>query len=125
METERRILIYFDELVTLLARTYKMTFDKRIYSPNDILSSMQGITPVDAMVIPCKVGDLVWGIRKYNRGRKVKQGIVQQMFFGEDMRLCICVTGACRGEWGKTIFATKEEADAMLAKIEEGESCGN
>ena len=75
--------------------------------------------------IPCRMGDVVWGIRKYNGGRKVKQGIVKQMFFGEDMRLCICVTGACRGEWGKTIFATKEEADAMLAKIEEGESCGN
>ena len=51
MATEKRILIYFDELVTTLARTYKMTMDKHIYSPNDILSSMQGLTPVDAVEV--------------------------------------------------------------------------
>ena len=70
---------------------------------------------VDAVEVPCKIGDLVWGIKKFNHEtERVKQGIVHMMFFGEDMRLCICVKGVCRGEWGKNVFATKEEALAKM-----------
>ena len=72
---------------------------------------------VDAVVLPCKIGDSVWGIRKHNRGKEVKQGTVYQMFFGEHMKLCLCVKNVCRGEWGKNIFATKEEAKKALAKM--------
>ena len=68
----------------------------------------------DASGVPCKMGDLVWGIKKYNRGQEVQQGVVHEMFFGEDMRLCICVKNVCRGEWGKNVFATKEEAVAKM-----------
>lgn len=65
--------------------------------------------------LPCKIGDSAWGIKKFNNGaERVLQGIVYQMFFGEDMRLCICVRGICRGEWGKKVFATKEEAEKEL-----------
>lgn len=68
---------------------------------------------VDAVELPCKMGDLVWGIHKINHhSYAVKQGVVNQMYFGEDMRLCICVKNVCRGEWGKKVFATKEEAEA-------------
>lgn len=73
---------------------------------------------VDAIELPCKIGDMVWGIKKFNyETKQVKQGIVHMMFFGENMRLCICVKGACRGEWGKNVFATREEA---LAKMDGG-----
>ena len=68
----------------------------------------------DALGVPCKMGDLVWGIKKHSYGMKVKPGIVSQMFYGEDMRLCICVKNVCRGEWGKNVFATEEEAVAKM-----------
>jgi len=94
------------------------------YEPDDI--AMKGdtlinqATSVDAVDIPCKMGDVVWGIKKYCHGQQVKQGTVHQMFFGDDMRLCICVKNVCRGEWGKNVFATKEEAEAALAERSDG-----
>lgn len=84
---------------------------------NEILQVIAEAPTVDVIELPCKIGDMVWGIKKFNHEtERVKQGIVHMMFFGEDMRLCICVKGVCRGEWGKNVFATKEEA---LAKMEE------
>lgn len=72
---------------------------------------------VDAVELPCKMGDTVWGIKAFNHGRLLaKQGIVHQMFFGDDMRLCICVKDVCRGEWGKNVFATKEEAEVAIGE---------
>jgi hypothetical protein len=65
--------------------------------------------------LPCKMGDHVWGIHKINyHGYVVQQGVVNQMYFGDDMRLCICIKNVCRGEWGKTVFATKEEAERAI-----------
>lgn len=65
--------------------------------------------------LPCKMGDHVWGIHKFNYHKYVvQQGVVNQMYFGDDMRLCICVKNVCRGEWGKTVFATKEEAERAI-----------
>lgn len=51
MGKERRILIYFDELVMSLTKAYGSTMDTHIYSPRDILSSMQGIRQVDAVEV--------------------------------------------------------------------------
>jgi hypothetical protein len=68
--------------------------------------------------IPCKIGDTVYVIVKYNGIPTVKRGEVSQMFFvGEEMRLAIVVKKIARGEWGKTIFPSREEA---LKVIEEG-----
>lgn len=72
-------------------------------------------------VLPCKIGDVVWGIKKYNNGQGVKQGIVHQMFFDEDMRLCVCVKNVCRGEWGMNVFLTKDEAESHLPQPPKGE----
>ena len=70
---------------------------------------------VDAVALPCRMGDMVWGIRRnFNNGHIAKRGKVFQMFFGDDMRLCISVKNVCRGEWGKNVFATKEEAEAAI-----------
>lgn len=67
-------------------------------------------------VLPCKLGDTVWGIRKCNLGNAVKQGVVYQMYFSEKMRLCICVKNVCRGEWGVNVFATQAEAEEALRR---------
>ena len=74
------------------------------------------IKPVDAVEVPCKIGDTVWCIQN-NFGRpSAKQGIVSQMCFVEDMRLSIYVRGLCGGEWGVRVFATREEAEAAIGE---------
>lgn len=69
-------------------------------------------------VIPCKIGDTVWGITKYSGGltRKARKSTVSAMFFLDDMRLCIVARSISRGEWGKEIFATQEEAEAAIER---------
>ena len=66
--------------------------------------------------LPCRVGDEVWAIRKLNGGNKVpKRGKVSEMYYiDEAMRLCIVVKGVSRGEWGKVVFPSYEEAEAYL-----------
>ena len=69
----------------------------------------------DTLGVPCKMGDVVWGIKRFSHAHKeVRQGVVNQMYFGDDMRLCICVKNVCRGEWGKNVFATEAEALAKM-----------
>ena len=64
--------------------------------------------------LPCKIGDTVWGVRNFNGRKLVLSGKVYQMFFGDDMRLCISIKSVCRGEWGKKVFATQEEAEKAI-----------
>lgn len=61
--------------------------------------------------IPCKIGDTVYAIRNYHSAKKIVSGKVSEMYFIDGMRLCIVVRGVCRGQWGKTVFATQEEAE--------------
>lgn len=72
----------------------------------------------DAMVIPCKIGDTVWAIRPTRGGHLcAMKGVVSEMqFVGSEMSLSITIRGRCRGEWGKTVFATREEAEAEIAR---------
>lgn len=70
----------------------------------------------DVVELPCKIGDRVWAIRNYKGVKIPKEGIVSQMFFSDDMELVICVKSAARGLWGKTVFATEEEAAAAIAQ---------
>lgn len=69
--------------------------------------------------IPCRVGDEVYAIRKQNQTWTVKQGKVCEMYFADEtMRLCIVVKGVSRGEWGKVVFPTYEEAVKKLEEIQ-------
>ena len=66
-------------------------------------------------VLPCRIGDDVYGIRMYNHdGARVKEGTVHNMHFGDDMRLCIAVKNVCTGEWGRNIFGSREEAEKAM-----------
>lgn len=64
--------------------------------------------------IPCSVGDEVYVIRKYGDEQKIRRGKVSEMYFVEQMRLCIVVKDIARGEWGKKVFPTYEEAEKYL-----------
>lgn len=68
--------------------------------------------------LPCKIGDKVWITRNYRGVEKAQQGTVYEMYFTKEMKLMITVKYIGRGEYGKTIFATKEEAEAKLAEME-------
>jgi hypothetical protein len=86
----------------------------------DLKELLEDVPTVDATILPCKIGDEVWGIRRSNKGALAPhRGIVSHMYFAEDMKLCIVVQHICRGEWGEKVFATYEDA---CAAIREGRS---
>lgn len=66
--------------------------------------------------VPCKIGDTVWAIRSYHGILRPQQGVVSEMYFRLDMTLQIVVKYVTRGELGRTIFLTREEAEAALQK---------
>lgn len=70
----------------------------------------------EAVALPCKIGDRVWAIRNYKGILIPQEGIVREMFFDDGMNLVICVKHIARGLWDKTVFATKEEAEAEIAR---------
>lgn len=72
---------------------------------------------VEAVVLPCKIGQTVWAIRRFHDKKCATSGIVSEMFFTQQMKLEIVVKFVARGEWGKKVFATREEAEAALAKM--------
>ena len=70
------------------------------------------------ITLPCKIGDTVYGIRRY-QDRIVKSGTVSEMYFNQNMKLVIVIKNLCRGSWGENIFGTKEEAEAALKEVDE------
>ena len=68
--------------------------------------------------LPCKIGDAVYGIRRYHSERKVQSGVVSEMYFSQKNRLIIVIKHVCRGYWGENIFGSFEEAEAALKERE-------
>lgn len=69
--------------------------------------------------LPCKIGDIVCGIRRYQGVRKVQSGVVSEMYFSQKNRLIIVIKHVCRGYWGENIFGSFEEAEAALKEREQ------
>lgn len=76
---------------------------------------MEAVFENRARILPCKIGDYVWVIRNFKGTLRAQEGKVSEMFFMKGMKLCIVVSYIARGEWGKTIFPTKEEAEKAIA----------
>lgn len=74
------------------------------------------IPTVDAVEVPCKIGDFVWAIRNYKGKKYPQRGIVSDMYFLKDMSLQIVVKYVARGKWGETVFATDKEAYAAIGE---------
>ena len=70
---------------------------------------------------PCRMGEMLWGIRTYRGTKKVVQGVVSEMFFTRDMQLCIVLRSVCRGRYGEKVFRTYEEAAKKLNRSGTGE----
>ena len=71
---------------------------------------------IDVVELPCKIGDKVWIARRYKCHKRPRWGIVSEMFFTDDMELCIVVKGVARGKWGVDVFATYEEAEEQIER---------
>lgn len=69
---------------------------------------------VDAVELPCKIGDYVWAIRNFKGHKHPLRGVVSNMYFTRDMKLNIVVKYVARGKWGETVFATDAEAYAVI-----------
>jgi RNA polymerase subunit RPABC4/transcription elongation factor Spt4 len=61
--------------------------------------------------VPCKRGDTVWAVRSYRDFKHPQQGVVSEMYFNPDMKLHVIVKHVARGELGKTVFLTHDEAE--------------
>lgn len=122
MATEKK-LIDVNALIAYFGEQYNLAMDDPDPVSGYVMSALRcciehfkTIPTVDAVEVPCKTGDTVWCIQN-NFGRPIaKQGVVSQMYFGEDMRLGFRVKGLCGGEWGERVFATREEAEAAIGE---------
>lgn len=80
----------------------------------DIVTMILAAPKEDAFRIPCKIGDFVWAIRSYQGVKHPQQGKVSEIFFTNKMELHIVVSHIARGEWGKTVFKTYEDAEKAI-----------
>ena len=64
--------------------------------------------------LPCKIGDTVYCIRNFKGQKRIKKGIVSEMFYRKDMELMIVVSNIGRGLYGEKVFNTMEEAERYL-----------
>lgn len=90
--------------------------DLVICDADQICNVIDHAPTVDAIVLPCKIGDTVWGIRCYRGVLVPQKGKVSEMLFTDDMKLSIVIKHICRGEWGKKVFATREEVEKAIAE---------
>lgn len=72
------------------------------------------------VVLPCKVGDMVFCIRKnpFGKGRYVKENIAESITVYRDHSFSIFST--LNDTLGETVFLTREEAEAALKEADNG-----
>lgn len=88
----------------------------------DVLTALENIKVRNAVEVPCKIGDTMWGIRRAWKRGYVKKGAVSRIRITDDMEVVAMLSGVCWGTVGKSIFRTREEAEAALKKMEDAES---
>lgn len=70
------------------------------------------------IVLPCKVGDTVWFIRPLDRKKEITETVIEKMVLkgkGVYMKLsCNAMYETSCNSIGKTVFLTREEAEAAL-----------
>ena len=67
--------------------------------------------------IPCKCGEELWGIKVYKGYLMAKRGTVREIYFTKDMAIMVVVEHICRGEFGKKVFRTQEEAEQAIENM--------
>lgn len=80
------------------------------------------------IVLPCKVGDAVWVVRKFGGNKRIDCGNVSEIVITDKPQIKVKRVGKgtiANGEFGKTVFRTAEEAEQALTcqksrQVEEG-----
>lgn len=105
-----------ERLIELLSDVdmVKLCFDGVHYVEIDYDRAAEYLLANGVIVLPCKIGDTVWAIRDFKGIKHPQEGIVSDMYFTNDMSLHIVVKYVARGKFGKTVFLTREEAEAKL-----------
>ena len=68
--------------------------------------------------IPCRYGDTAYGIRRYRgQGLKIMSGYISEIGVTDRMEVWVAVKGVCRGQIGKNIFLTYDEAERKLEEL--------
>ena len=74
--------------------------------------------------LPCKIGDTVWAVLHYYGKQCIRQCVVSEMAYLEDMTLAIAVKAAGKTSqrvfWGVNCFATREECEAAIGGKDNG-----
>lgn len=109
---------FIDRSALGIGKANPLAFDKPDYAHgwNCAIEIIQNAPSVLAVELPCRIGDTVWAIRSFHGHKHPQRGIVSEMYFLKDMRLQIVVKYIARGEWGKTIFHTEEEAKRAIGE---------
>ena len=68
------------------------------------------------VVLPCKVGDKAWFIRKFAKNRCIKQREVDCVNIDSRGNVFVSARRISGGYVGETVFLTREEAEATLAQ---------
>lgn len=80
---------------------------------------IENMPAADVVLVTCKIGDAVYGIRNYKGKTSIQKGFISELFFTKDMKLMVVVKHVCRGHWLEKVFPTREAAEAAMRK--EGE----
>lgn len=95
----------------------------------ETIQRIENAPTLDAVILPCKLGDPVYIIRDcschiYGRWNNPKGKCIGKVYLGQKLRAYHC---GCVAEtqfevkhisaFGKTVFLTREEAEAALAKM--------
>lgn len=68
------------------------------------------------VLLPCKVGDDVWFVRKFGKERCITQREVDCVNIDSRGNVFVSARRISGGYIGKTVFLTREEAEAALAQ---------
>lgn len=114
-----------------------MASEKRLIAENDVyalfgrtgkaelhVADIDLLPRVDTMILPCKIGDTVWAVLHYCGKQCIRQCVVSEMAYLEDMTLAIAVKAAGKSRqrvfWGLNAFSTYEECVAAAGGRSDG-----
>lgn len=67
--------------------------------------------------LPCKIGDTVYLIRHFHHEKQIVAGTIHGIYLTHEGKIMIWAYGVGKGELGRAVFLTREEAEEKLNEI--------
>lgn len=106
MDTAEGVNWYHIDKMGYLANGANSQLHTPLFKAEDIFEAIRKAPTVEAVILPCKLGDPVFIIGGKCRAGRFEQWINTGKFRLTDLE-----------KMGKTVFLTREEAEAALAKM--------